>query len=96
MFPFGSLEPDAYVREAEQKLMNFPEGWGDLSEDGKDFIKKLLVADPKVRLSADQALSHPWLSSLSPETPRKVNGVAGTPEVEIGKEVDMNSPDVSE
>ena len=32
-----------------------------LSDDAKDFITKLLVVDPKKRLSAGKALNHPWL-----------------------------------
>ncbi|CAB1099385.1 unnamed protein product [Ectocarpus sp. CCAP 1310/34] len=32
-----------------------------ISSDAKDFITKLLVVDPKERLSAEQALAHPWL-----------------------------------
>ena len=32
-----------------------------LSDDAKDFITKLLVVDPKKRLSAGKALDHPWL-----------------------------------
>lgn len=29
--------------------------------DAKDFISKLLVVDPAQRMSAEQALAHPWL-----------------------------------
>lgn len=29
--------------------------------DAKDFISKLLVIDPNERMSAEQALAHPWL-----------------------------------
>lgn len=29
----------------------------------KDFIKKLLVLDPKQRLTAQQALEHAWIKS---------------------------------
>ena len=39
---------------------------GDLymvSESGKDFINKLLLVDPETRISSQDALAHPWLSS---------------------------------
>lgn len=32
-----------------------------VSSDAKDFISKLLVVDQDKRMSAEQALAHPWL-----------------------------------
>lgn len=40
-----------------------------LSADAKDFIAKMLVVDPKKRLSAEQALAHPWLRRATPSPP---------------------------
>lgn len=37
------------------------EYWSEVSDLAKDLIRKLLVLDPKVRLTVDQALAHPWL-----------------------------------
>lgn len=34
--------------------------WAGISCLGKDLIKKLLVKDPKKRLTSSQALKHPW------------------------------------
>lgn len=34
--------------------------WGKISEQAKDLIKKLLVKNPKERLTAQQAMGHPW------------------------------------
>ena len=31
-----------------------------MSDDAKDLIRKMLVVDPDRRLTADQALRHPW------------------------------------
>ena len=36
--------------------------WDNVSESAKDLIQKLLVVDPAKRLSANQALSHLWVS----------------------------------
>lgn len=33
-----------------------------VSEEGKDFIQKLLATDPETRFSAADALNHSWLS----------------------------------
>lgn len=37
-----------------------PQYWEQVSDDAKDLIKKMLVVDPENRLSAEQALRHPW------------------------------------
>ncbi|KVI08772.1 Calcium-binding EF-hand [Cynara cardunculus var. scolymus] len=35
--------------------------WPTISASAKDFVKKLLVKDPRTRFTAAQALSHPWV-----------------------------------
>lgn len=35
--------------------------WPTISDSAKDLIKKMLTMDPKKRISAAQALEHPWL-----------------------------------
>mmetsp|Transcript_5607 Transcript_5607/g.15401 ORF Transcript_5607/g.15401 Transcript_5607/m.15401 type:complete len:326 (+) Transcript_5607:83-1060(+) len=37
--------------------------WDPVSAEAKDFVAKLLVVDPKRRMTADQALGHPWLAN---------------------------------
>ncbi|KAJ3176942.1 hypothetical protein HDU85_006472 [Gaertneriomyces sp. JEL0708] len=44
------------------------EYWSEISETAKDFIRKLLIVDPTHRMTAAQALEHPWL-----KTRRSVN-----------------------
>ena len=36
--------------------------WNHVSDLAKDFISRLLVIDPDKRLSAEQALEHPWIN----------------------------------
>jgi len=38
-----------------------PTYWAGVSDSAKDLIRKLLNVDPKKRLTATQALEHPWL-----------------------------------
>lgn len=43
--------------------------WGGVSDGAKDFIRRLLVVAPSQRLTASQALSHPWLAAADPPAP---------------------------
>lgn len=36
--------------------------WNVVSDEGKDMIHELLVVNPKLRMNADEALQHTWLS----------------------------------
>ncbi|XP_047121470.1 MAP kinase-interacting serine/threonine-protein kinase 1 [Schistocerca piceifrons] len=52
---FSSIQEASY---------DFPEqDWGNISEDAKDLIRRLLVKEAGQRLSAECLLSHPWLKS---------------------------------
>jgi serine/threonine protein kinase len=35
--------------------------WSSISEEAKDFIHRLLMVNPTARLTAEQALKHPWI-----------------------------------
>mmetsp|Transcript_21543 Transcript_21543/g.54291 ORF Transcript_21543/g.54291 Transcript_21543/m.54291 type:complete len:358 (-) Transcript_21543:83-1156(-) len=39
------------------------EEWEDISDDAKNLIKKLLVKNPKKRLTAEEVLKHSWLQN---------------------------------
>jgi serine/threonine protein kinase len=54
---------DKDVRDIIKKGDFKIEGLDLVSEPGKDFIQKLLATDPEARISAADALAHPWLSS---------------------------------
>ncbi|URE06841.1 calcium-dependent protein kinase [Musa troglodytarum] len=59
--PFWDKTEDGIYKEVlrtEPDFRRMP--WSNISECAKDFVKKLLVKDPRARLTAAQALSHPW------------------------------------
>jgi len=39
--------------------------WAKVSEEGKDLVARLLVKDPESRMSAQEALQHPWMIKQS-------------------------------
>ncbi|GFP96020.1 calcium-dependent protein kinase 20 [Phtheirospermum japonicum] len=47
------------------------EPWPNISESAKDLIKRMLVRDPKKRLTAHQVLCHPWIQvgGVAPDKP---------------------------
>mmetsp|Transcript_3226 Transcript_3226/g.5291 ORF Transcript_3226/g.5291 Transcript_3226/m.5291 type:complete len:540 (-) Transcript_3226:171-1790(-) len=54
----------------------FDEDFDGVSEDAKDLIAKMLVTDPDKRISASEALRHPWLKSENSRL--SMNKLAGT------------------
>ncbi|WCJ32617.1 calcium-dependent protein kinase 28 [Euphorbia peplus] len=70
--PFWDKTEDGIFKEVLRNKPDFRrKPWPSVSNSAKDFIKKLLVKDPRVRLTAAQALSHPWVreGGLASEIP---------------------------
>nr|XP_019707109.1 CDPK-related protein kinase [Elaeis guineensis] len=51
------------VLKAEPSFSEPP--WPSLSPEAKDFVRRLLSKDPRRRMTAAQALSHPWIRNCS-------------------------------
>eukprot|EP00013_Stygamoeba_regulata_P026867 CAMPEP_0177655894 /NCGR_PEP_ID=MMETSP0447-20121125/15240_1 /TAXON_ID=0 /ORGANISM="Stygamoeba regulata, Strain BSH-02190019" /LENGTH=296 /DNA_ID=CAMNT_0019159903 /DNA_START=29 /DNA_END=919 /DNA_ORIENTATION=+ len=48
---------------------DFPEEyWSEVSEDAKDFIRRLLQVDPTARMTTKEASAHSWLQGHAPST----------------------------
>ncbi|XP_064214281.1 phosphorylase b kinase gamma catalytic chain, skeletal muscle/heart isoform isoform X2 [Tribolium castaneum] len=64
--------PPFWHRKQMVMLRNIMEGkysfsspeWADISEEPKDLIRRLLVVDPKQRISIDDALRHPFFHTM--------------------------------
>ncbi|XVE82484.1 hypothetical protein DITRI_Ditri16bG0008500 [Diplodiscus trichospermus] len=60
--PFWDKTEDGIFKEVLKNKPDFRrKPWPTISDSAKDFVKKLLVKDPQARLTAAQALSHPWV-----------------------------------
>uniref|UniRef100_A0A7S1VW90 Calmodulin n=1 Tax=Grammatophora oceanica TaxID=210454 RepID=A0A7S1VW90_9STRA len=75
--PFGGLE-----RFTAKEVVKFifrckysfdGDHWSQVSDDAKDFIRSLLKADPNERLSAEDALKHPWLDRTHTYSSQKLD-----------------------
>lgn len=45
--------------------------WDNVSNEAKDLVQRLLVVEPRQRLTASEALNHPWLLMKAPQSPQK-------------------------
>ncbi|XP_024977787.1 calcium-dependent protein kinase 28-like [Cynara cardunculus var. scolymus] len=60
--PFWDKTEDGIFKEVLRNKPDFRrKPWPNISTSARDFVKKLLVKDPRARLTAAQALSHPWV-----------------------------------
>ena len=65
-FPFHPDHPRRIVRAKYFDMKGV--GWEIISDDAKDLIRQILVANPIKRLSASQILSHRWLAGEAATT----------------------------
>ncbi|KAK9082022.1 hypothetical protein Syun_031004 [Stephania yunnanensis] len=62
--PFWAKTESGIFRAVVKMEPNFEEvPWPSLSSEARNFVKSLLTKDYRKRLTAAQALSHPWLST---------------------------------
>lgn len=60
--PFHGTDMDQRNAICEGRFRMKPELWSTMSPEAKDFIPSMLQVDPCLRLTARQALDHPWFS----------------------------------
>ena len=64
--PFYEENTAQLFKQIMEGRFDFPEPyWTNVSESAKDLIRNLLVVDPKSRLSAEDALRHPWITGTT-------------------------------
>ncbi|MED6160361.1 CDPK- kinase 5 [Stylosanthes scabra] len=62
--PFWARTESGIFRAVLKADPSFEEPpWPSLSDDAKDFVKRLLNKDPRKRMTAAQALGHPWIKN---------------------------------
>ncbi|KAK0181199.1 hypothetical protein PV327_003502 [Microctonus hyperodae] len=72
--PFlGEDKQETYTNVAACQYQFDNEFFGNVSEVAKDFIRSLLIKDPKERGTADSCLKHPWILTDS-ETSQDLSG----------------------
>ncbi|TYZ58870.1 hypothetical protein PybrP1_000506 [[Pythium] brassicae (nom. inval.)] len=70
---YGDTDPEIFASvRAGRYDFDSPE-WTTVSAEAKDLISRLLLLDAAKRLTADEALRHPWLSGSAPSTEIALN-----------------------
>ena len=70
---FGDSDQEILARVRTGKF-SFPEAeWRSISKDAKDLISKLLEFDATKRISAEKALSEPWIKNTAPNSKLDIN-----------------------
>jgi len=70
---YGDTVPEIFEQIMEANFDYPEEYWGNVSKEAKDFINRLLVVDSDKRLTAGDALRHPWLASGAHGTGKRLN-----------------------
>lgn len=59
--PFNGRNNEEIIASVRRGKFDFSyESFQYVSEEAKDLLKKMLTKNPKKRISAENALSHPW------------------------------------
>ena len=62
LMPFNAESNEEIFKKIQSGRYRYPSRLeAGISEEAKDFISRLLVVNPKERMTAKQALSHPWI-----------------------------------
>ncbi|KAK4834506.1 hypothetical protein QYF36_023968 [Acer negundo] len=70
--PFWAESEDEIFQEVLHGALDFSsDPWPNISESAKDLVRKMLVRDPKKRLTAHEVLCHPWVQvdGVAPDKP---------------------------
>ena len=66
--PFRDKNRDRLFDKIRKGLYEFHEKkWGDVSDEAKDLVNLLLTVDPSKRITAQEALQHPWITAVDSE-----------------------------
>ena len=65
---YGEHEPTLFENIKKANYSFDDPAWEMVSDEAKDLVSKLLVVDPRNRMSAVDALKHPWCCSQRPQS----------------------------
>jgi calcium-dependent protein kinase len=64
--PFSGSSDDIILKRVAEGNYSFPSPeWDCISAEAKELIGRMLTFDPELRISAQEALAHPWITNAS-------------------------------
>jgi len=75
--PFSDyIETPLYIQIVTGQWEFHEHEWANITDDAKDFVSELLILDPAYRMTAQEALRHPWIRSIGSTTSPSVVAIA--------------------
>ncbi|KAH0680672.1 hypothetical protein KY284_021757 [Solanum tuberosum] len=72
--PFWAETEKGIFEEIVKGQLDFESSpWPSISTSAKDLVRKMLTMDPKKRITADEALQHPWLMKDGEASDKPIN-----------------------
>jgi calcium-dependent protein kinase len=66
--PFSGKEEREVLANVKKANLRFlPRAWNGISQDAKELVRSLVKADSGSRLTAEEALKHPWIRNRAPQ-----------------------------
>jgi calcium-dependent protein kinase len=66
--PFNGANDTEILKKVKEGRYELPaREWSKISDDAKDFVSKMLNKDPRRRVTAEVAFTHPWLLNMAPK-----------------------------
>ena len=60
--PFSGPDKPGVYKSIKSTPLQFPDSeWANISDVGKDFLRRAIEKDPTKRASAAELLEHPWM-----------------------------------
>jgi serine/threonine protein kinase len=61
----GDTSTEELLQQINDNRINYEDGnWRYVSYDAKDLVKRMLILDPRQRISASNVLKHHWLTNV--------------------------------
>lgn len=74
--PFNAKSKEEIFQQILTQTISLTEGvWSKVSKEARNFVKRCLTRDPKMRPCAEELLGHDWIKAKAPDDALKATGL---------------------